>query len=359
MVRPLLLKRSRRRPLPVKLKLAATLAFLAHGDSIKSKAWEFRIGKSTMYKIVIEVCQAIWTILQPLYLPEPSYELWTQIAENFFSKWQFPNCVGAIDGRHMQIQAPPNSGSEFFNYKKYFSLVLMASCDASYKFTWVDIGQYGSISDGGVWSNSAFADGLEHGEAKLPPPKMLPGSHIKFPYIFVADEAFPLNAYLMRPYPRTALQNKQRVFNYRLSRARRVIENTFGILVSRWRILRRCICNTPRNAEVMFQALVCLHNFIMTEESKETPQHRNYCPSTYVDHEDQNGNTIPGDWRAGGEDERGLQRIGRIGANNLARTAALLRDILCDYLISEAGEEVAPWQYERAFRGAILNLPQF
>lgn len=76
-----------------------------------------------MYKIVIEVCQAIWIALQPLYLPEPSCELWTQIAEDFYSKWQFPNCVGAIDGRHMHIQAPCNSGSEFFNYKKFFSLV--------------------------------------------------------------------------------------------------------------------------------------------------------------------------------------------------------------------------------------------
>lgn len=96
-----------------------------------------------MYKVVIEVCQAIWTVLQPLYLCELSEELWRQIAEDFFAKWQFPNCAGAIDGRHMQIQAHVNSGSEFFNYKKYFSLVLMASCDASYKFTWADIGQYG------------------------------------------------------------------------------------------------------------------------------------------------------------------------------------------------------------------------
>lgn len=214
----------------------------------------------------------------------------------------------------------------------------------------------GSISDGGVWSNSTFADALDHGETKLPPLKMLPGSHIKFPHVFVADEAFPLKSYLMRPYPRNALQDKQRVFNYRLSRARRVIENTFGILVSRWRILRRCICQSPHNAEVMFQALVCLHNFIMTEQSKATAR-CNYCPSTYVDHEDESGNIIPGDWRTE-ENERGLQRIGRISANNPRKTAAQLRDTLCDYFISKAGEQAAPWQYQRAFRGAIINLPQ-
>ncbi|XP_011686432.1 PREDICTED: uncharacterized protein LOC105449129 [Wasmannia auropunctata] len=141
MVRPFLLKRSRRQPLPVKLKLAATLAYLAHGDSVKSKAWEFRIGKSTMYKIIIEVCQAIWT-------------------------------------------------------------------------------------------------------------------------------------------------------------------------------------------------------------------RRNYCPSTYVDHDNENGDIIPGAWRIE-ENQRGLQRIKRTGSNNPARKAAQFRDTLCDYFISEAGEEAAPWQYEQAFRGSF------
>lgn len=89
--------------------------------------------------------------------------------------------------------------------------------------------------------------------------------------------------------------------------------------------------------------------------NKKTPQHCNYCPHTYVDHEDEQGNTVPGDWQV--NDERRFQRIGRIGANNPARTAALLRDTLCDYFISEAGEEIALWQYKRAFRGSILNLP--
>jgi len=89
------------------------------------------------------VCEAIWNALHPTYLPEMNREEWTKVAEQFYSKWQFPNCIGALDGKHIKIRCPPKSGSFYFNYKQYFSIVLLASCDAQYKFTWVDIGQYG------------------------------------------------------------------------------------------------------------------------------------------------------------------------------------------------------------------------
>lgn len=73
-------------------------------------------------------------MLQPIVLKPPSKDDWKSISEEFMKKWQFPNCLGAIDGRHMRIQAPPNSGSAFYNYKQFFSMVLLAICDAGYKF---------------------------------------------------------------------------------------------------------------------------------------------------------------------------------------------------------------------------------
>lgn len=85
------------------------------------------------------MCSTIWKALQPSVLPPITQEKWSNIAQGFQEKWQFPNCIGAVDGK---IKAPFRSGTEYFCYKKFFSLVLMAVCDADYRFVWVDIGQF-------------------------------------------------------------------------------------------------------------------------------------------------------------------------------------------------------------------------
>ncbi len=117
----------------------------------------------------------------------------------------------------------------------------------------IDVGQLGKFSDGGVFSNSTFGQAFEDGTLVLPEPAPLPGTvRPDLPFAMVGDEAFPLRNYLLRPYPGRHLPGNsielahahvylftllyledQAVYNYRLSRARRIIENTFGILVSR------------------------------------------------------------------------------------------------------------------------------
>lgn len=105
-------------------------------------AWAFQMGLTTVHQILGETCEAISHVLTPTYLREPSREDYEKIATSFFEKWNFPNCIGAIDGKHINIQAPPHTGSQFFNYKKNFSIVLLASCDAEYLFRLVDIGEF-------------------------------------------------------------------------------------------------------------------------------------------------------------------------------------------------------------------------
>lgn len=194
-----------------------------------------------------------------------------KIAAGFWKHWNFPNCIGAINGKHFVIKCPPNSGNLYFNYKKSFSVVLLAVCDYEYKFTIVDCGAYGSASNDGIFAQSEFGKCLNSNDLNIPVENYkLPLSNIKMLYYFVADEAFPISKRVMRSYPGQFLDEKKSVFNYRLSRARRIIENTFEILVSRWRIFQRSICLKVEHTDAIIMAAINLHNFLMTENKGVT-----------------------------------------------------------------------------------------
>jgi hypothetical protein len=98
------------------------------------------------------------------------------------------------------IQAPGHSGSLYFNYKKYFSIVLLALIDANYKFIAVDVGAYASCSDGGVSANSSLGTVLREGSLKLPPDKPMP-------HVNIGNEVFPLTRYL--PYLRAQFADRE------------------------------------------------------------------------------------------------------------------------------------------------------
>ena len=148
---------------------------------------------------------------------------WEKIAADFEEKWHFPNCIGALDGKHIAIKAPSNSGSHFFNYKKFHSIVLLALVDAHKRFIWFDIGANGRNNDAGIFAQSGLATALQNQSLKLPPPKAPEGWHTDLPYVIVGDEAFPLKTYIRKPYPSKGLSADERVYNYRLSRARNTV----------------------------------------------------------------------------------------------------------------------------------------
>ena len=109
-------------------------------------------------------------------MPVPTTEDWRSVVEGFRHRWVFPNCLGSIDGRHVVIRAPDNSGSLFYNYKGTYSIVLLAVVDSQYCFRVVDVGSYGRTSDSGVLANSNFSQKLLDGTLGLPPDALLPGA---------------------------------------------------------------------------------------------------------------------------------------------------------------------------------------
>ncbi|KAJ8929350.1 hypothetical protein NQ314_017969 [Rhamnusium bicolor] len=179
-------------------------------------------------------------------MPTTSDE-WLKGAKGFEDKWQFPHCLGALDGKH----------------------VLFA-----------DIGCHGRMSDGGVFNDSLLYEKISRNNANFPEAAPLPGRTDPVPYVFVADGAFALSSRVMKPFPGVPPNCSQyRIFDQQLSRARVVTEITFGILSSVLRVLRKPILLQPNKAIIVTLTCVILHNFL----KKSTPSRILYMPEGILD----------------------------------------------------------------------------
>lgn len=221
---------------------------------------------------------------------------------------KFPHCLGATDGKHIVIENPPHSGTEYFNYKKTFSIVLLALVDANYKFIFADIGCQGRISDGGVFNNSLLWQKICNNEVDFPTPNPLPGSDINVPYVFIGDGAFALSTHVMKPYPgEHNIGSPKRIFNQCLSRARVVVENTFGVISSVFRIFRRPIDLDPSVVSEITMTCILIHNYLRKNSSDR------YSPPGTFDFIDRNGNLItPGSWRRNESEYNAIQHLPNI-----------------------------------------------
>jgi len=255
-----------------------------------------------------------------LQVPDKEDE-WRYVADGFFQKWQFPHCVGSLDGKHVAIVAPANSGSLFYNYKHFFSIVLLALVDANYKFLYVDVGCYGRSADGGVFNNSTLSKALASNCLNIPAPETFEGVS-NLPYVILADDAFVLISYIIKPYAMRGLTADQQVFNYRLSRARRVVENGFGILRSRFRVFEKAIPLAPQKVEKVVMTACCLHNFLMRDSTSQ---------SMYV-----------ADLLDSSDNCQLTNKLSQQGGNRSTLSANETRDKFCRYFNSSVG--AVSWQ---------------
>jgi hypothetical protein len=320
-----------RRPLEPGLKVAVTLRFFATGNSFHSLAFEFRVAHNTISLFVRDVINAIIAEYADEVVQTPTTpDGWRLISDKFGTRWNFWHACGALDGKHIAVKAPANSGTVFHNYKGFFSIIMLALVDADYKFMWIDVGANGSTSDCAVFNVSELKEALDTDTLGLPAPEPLPGDDREIPYFFVGDDAFPLRTYMMKPFAHRRQTIAERIFNYRLSRARRIVENAFGILANRFRVLLSTINMEPEVVSQMAMACVCLHNILCIRYP--AAQNRLF------DYEGPDHNLIPGAWR----EEGVLREVEAVRGGNRATRQAKQQRIYLKHYLNTIG--AVPWQ---------------
>ncbi|XP_058826424.1 putative nuclease HARBI1 isoform X1 [Topomyia yanbarensis] len=245
-------------------RLAVTLRYLATGRNFEDLKFSAIISPASISTAIVETCEVFIYVLQE-YMKFPNTpQEWQNLSKDFGMLHGFYNCVGSIDGKHIAIHKPEHSGALYYNYKGFYSIVL-AVANARKEFIMVDAGMNGRISDGGVFYYSKFGELLKENKLNLPDPAPLPGTSDKFPFVFVADEAFALDVNVMKPYALKALDKNRLVYNEKLSRARVTIENAFGILASRFGVFQKPIYLSPEKSAIVTMAACYLHNFLAQE----------------------------------------------------------------------------------------------
>ena len=198
-------------PLDPALKMAITLRYLATGNTYRSLTFAFRVPHNTISGFVPEVCRAIVEEYRDEAFSTPDNPAaWREVEERFRTRWNFPHCCGAIDGKHVAIRCPPHTGTHYHNYKGFFSIVVLAVVDANYKFLWTHVGSPGSNSDAGIFNRSLLEPALRRGTLGLPDPDHLPNDNMDMPYFLVGDDAFPLRKWMMKPFSHRFLSREER-----------------------------------------------------------------------------------------------------------------------------------------------------
>ncbi|PIK40731.1 putative nuclease HARBI1 [Apostichopus japonicus] len=248
-----------RRPISVRTRVAITLWRLATNCEYRTLGNMFGVARNTACKIVHEVCSAINEVFREEYLKFPDAEEVVEIVKGFENRWGFPQCVGAIDGSHIPIISPTDHPADYYNRKGFHSIVLQAVVDFRYRFIDVNVGWPGQVHDARILSNSCIFRKAEAGTLLPNLCRTIQGQEV--PIVILGDPAYPLLPWLMKGFSDTGrLTEGQKLFNYRLSRARMVVENAFGRLKGRWRCLMKRNDTSMESLPTQVIACCILHN---------------------------------------------------------------------------------------------------
>ena len=237
-----------------------------------------------------------------------------RIINGFQRKWNFPQCLGAIDGTHIPIKAPLVHHADYYNRKCFHSVILQGVCDSQCCFTDVFAGWPGRAHDSRVFGRSQIGNLITEGRL-IPDDSNLRrviDNHVIEPFL-IGDPAYPISKHLMKNYPGSNLTPEKERFNYRLSFTRIQIERAFGRLKGRWRCLLKALeCELDK--VVLHATTACiLHN--MCEERKEC----------YLE-----------EWNRLGEDEIGdLPGPDPLNDDDADSNSNIIRNILAHFLYND------------------------
>jgi DDE superfamily endonuclease len=250
-----------RDPVPAHKRLAITLNWLAKGAYMGCLEDTWGIAKSTIQGIIHETVHALYKALRDGCVVFPEGPELFQVMTDFRALGGLPQCAGSIDGCFIPIKRPTGPwGHKYWCYKGMYAILLLAVVDARGIFTFTDIGRAGSIGDAGCFHASDLKPMLESGRW-FPPThaKVVAGERMR-PYL-VADAAFPLMPYMLKHYPGIpAPGTKEHAYNVAHKRTRRIVENAFGRMKARFRVLPLAKMHDPIFMTLVISVCVGLHN---------------------------------------------------------------------------------------------------
>ena len=267
-----------REPIGVEKKVVVTLFKLMHGVSIPLVADKAALGKSTVHGILRQVCSAISANFGHL-IAWPTGRRLARVTSAFQAKQGLPNCMGAIDGTHVYISAPPNSivAADHRNRNKSFSILLQGVVDTKCYFTSMNTGPPGSLHDSAHFKSSELYRKVEEGvmggfhDDPLTWPSALP-----FPPYIVADRGYPLLSWCMTPFKMgpmgTALTNEEVWFNRKHSSTRMCVERAFGILKARFKEIGGKSSLKLDFLPTVVHACCVMHNILLASKDRTLDQ---------------------------------------------------------------------------------------
>ena len=251
-------------PISPDFRLVVTIYKLSRGDYIYTIGQMCGLAKATVCTIVSETCKVIvdtlWNDTVKKHFPS-SHEDFKHSMEKFGEEWQFLYAFSAVDGSHLPVKCP-NGGAQamkqYFNFKGFYSIVLMALVDAEYRFIWASVGAPGNPHDSTLLQSTDLWKKIVDGKVIPNVPQQV--ENVEIPPLILGDGAFPLRTWIMKPHGDAILPDDKRYFNHRHSRARLVKEGAFGRLKSRFRVLFRKCESHKETVKMYGLACVVLHN---------------------------------------------------------------------------------------------------